>query len=73
MLKQRYLKESEWNYALALRYYGQLYYDFLECCGRKPSFTFDDIEYFTVKNREDGLSEIAFYDKNDGYLFCELD
>lgn len=73
MLKQIYLKENEWNYAIAQCYYEEYYHDYLAHCGCKPSFTFSDIEYFTVENRNDGLTEIIFYNKNNEYLFSVLD
>jgi hypothetical protein len=73
MLQRRYVKESEWNRALALAYYGEYYQGYLEIHGCNPSFAFSDVEYFTVDNREDGLTETVFYDKNKKILFSYLD
>lgn len=72
MLKQRYLKESERNYVIAHAYYEEYYCDYMEACGRKPSFSFDDIEYYTVEDRRDGLTEVVFYNKNNEHLFSDL-
>lgn len=72
MLKPRYLKENERNNKIAQAYYYEYYYDYLEIHGCEPSFTFSDVEYFTVDNREDGLTEVVFYNKNNEYLFSDL-
>lgn len=72
MLKQRYLKESERTYAIAKAYYDEYCADYLESCGSEPSFTFEEVEYFTVEYREDGLTEVVFYNKNNEYLFSDL-
>jgi hypothetical protein len=72
MLKRRHLKESERTYAIASAYYDEYYDDYVESCGRKPSFSFKDIEYFTVNNRKDGLTEVVFYNKNNEFLFNDI-
>lgn len=72
MLNLLDLKENERAYAVASTYYDE-YYSRLKSFGYKPSFTFSDVEYFTVDNRKDGLTEIIFYDKNKKYLFNNID
>jgi hypothetical protein len=72
MLNLLDLKENEIAYAAASTYYDE-YYSRLRSFGYKPSFTFSEVEYFTVDNREDGLTETVFYDKNKKILFSYLD
>lgn len=50
--------------------YLQHYYD---VWGTTPNFYVEDIEYFTVDERDDGLTEIIFYNNKDEVLFSDLD
>ena len=72
MLNRLDFKENEIAYVVASNYYEE-YYSHLRSFGYKPSFTFNDVEYFTVDNRKDGLTETVFYDKNKKILFSHLD
>ena len=73
MLSKRYLKESEGDYAIALSYFEEYYSAYRYYLGKEPHFTFNDVDYFTVDCRADGLTEVIFYNKNNVELFSHLD
>jgi hypothetical protein len=73
IMYKRLLNNNERNRRIAETYFYEYFYGFKEIWGTNPHFSFEDIYYFTVDNREDGLTEVVFYNKNDERLFSELD